>query len=80
MRRLASYEYVRSQLLRIHGDETMVRALPRVWIGGREYFRDDMLEEFRAVDNLDDRITFEEVRQAYLGVVSVMNYLFKARR
>ena len=58
----------------------MVRALPRVWISGKEYFRDDRLEEFRAVDNLDDRITFEEVRHAYLGVVSVMNYLFKAHR
>ena len=58
----------------------MVRALPRVRIGGKEYFRDDRLEEFRAVENLDDRITFEEVRQAYLELVSVMNYLFKAHR
>jgi len=56
----------------------MVRALPRVWMGHKEYFRDDRLEEFRAVDNPHDRITFEEVRQAYLEVISVMNYLFKA--
>ena len=54
----------------------MVTALPRVWIDGKEYFRDDRLEEFRAVDNPGDRITFEEIRQAYLHVVSVMNYLF----
>ena len=56
----------------------MVRELPRVWMGDREYFRDDRLEEFRAVSNLDDRITFEEIRQAYLQIVSVMNYLFNA--
>ena len=56
----------------------MVRALPRVWIGGKEYFRDDRLEEFRAINNLDDRITFEEIRQAYLQIVSVMNYIFNA--
>jgi len=56
----------------------MVRALPRVWMGGKEYFRDNRLEEFRAVDNVDDRITFEEIRQAYLQIVSVMNYLFNA--
>ena len=56
----------------------MVRALPRVWMGGKEYFRDNRLEEFRAVDNLDDRITFEEIRQAYLQIVSVMNYIFNA--
>ena len=54
----------------------MVRALPRVWIGGKEYFRDDRLEEFRAINNLDDRITFEEIRQAYLQIVSIMNYIF----
>jgi len=56
----------------------MVRALPRVWMGGKEYFRDNRLEEFRAVDNVDDRITFEEIRQAYLQIVSVMNYIFNA--
>jgi len=58
----------------------MVRALPRVWMGSKEYFRDDRLEEFRAVDNLDDRITFEEIRQAYLELISIMNYLFNAHR
>ena len=56
----------------------MVKALPRVWMGGKEHFRDDRLEEFRAVNNLDDRITFEEIRQAYLQIVSVMNYIFNA--
>jgi len=54
----------------------MVTALPRVWIDGKEYFRDDRLEEFRVVDNPHERITFKEIRQAYLHVVSVMNYLF----
>jgi ABC-type uncharacterized transport system fused permease/ATPase subunit len=78
LRRLASYESLKSQLLKIQGGETMVRALPRVWMGGEEYFRDDRLEEFRAVDNLDNRITFEEIRQAYLELISIMNYLFNA--
>ncbi len=56
----------------------MVRALPRVWMSDKEYYRDDRLEEFRAVNNPHDRITFEEIRQAYLQIVSVMNYLFNA--
>ncbi len=56
----------------------MVIALPRVWMGDKEYYRDDRLEEFRAVNNPHDRITFEEIRQAYLQIVSVMNYLFNA--
>ena len=80
MRRLASYESLKSQLLKIQGGETMVRVLPKVYMGDKEYYRDDRLEEFRAVDNPHDRITFEEIRQAYLGLISVMNYLFKARR
>jgi len=54
----------------------MVTALPRIWIDGKEYFRDDRLEEFRAVDNPSDWITFEQIRQVYLHVLSVMNYLF----
>ncbi len=58
----------------------MVRALPRVWMSDKEYYRDDRLEEFRAVSNPHDRITFEEIRQAYLQIVSVMNYLFNAHR
>lgn len=58
----------------------MVRALPRVWMGDKEYYRDDRLEEFRAVNNPHDCITFEEIRQAYLQIVSVMNYLFNAHR
>ncbi len=58
----------------------MVRALPRVWMGDKEYYRDDRLEEFRSVNNPHDRITFEEIRQAYLELISIMNYLFKARR
>jgi hypothetical protein len=57
-----------------------VRALPKVYMGDREYYRDDRLEEFRAVNNPHERITFEEIRQAYLELISVMNYLFKARR
>ena len=77
MRRLASYESLKSQLLKIQRGKTMVRELPRVWMSEKEYHRDDRLEEFRAVNNPQDRITFEEVRQAYLELISVMNYLFK---
>jgi len=57
-----------------------VRALPKVFIGDRKYYRDDRLEEFRAVDNPHERISFEEIRQAYLELISVMNYLFKGCR
>ena len=56
----------------------MVRALPIVYMGGKKYYRDDRLREFRAVDNPHDRITFEEIRQAYLELISIMNHLFKA--
>ena len=62
------------------GVKTMVRTLPKVYMGGKEYYRDDRLEEFRAVDNPHDRITFEGIRQAYLEFISVMNYLFKGGR
>ena len=58
----------------------MVGKLPRVWMGDREYYRDDRLREFRGVNNPHERISFEEIRQAYLEIVSVMNYLFKADR
>ena len=60
----------------------MVIALSRVWIDGKEYFRDDRLEEFRAVNNPHDRITFEEILHVYLGLLGLiarLNYLFKAR-
>lgn len=49
-------------------------------MGDKEYYRDNRLEEFRAVNNPHDRITFEEIRQAYLKIVSVMNYLFNVHR
>jgi hypothetical protein len=39
---------------------SMVRALPRVVIGGVEYFRDDRLREYRRCDNPHERIPFEE--------------------
>jgi len=39
----------------------MARALPVVVIEGRRYFRDDRLEEFRAVDNPHERIAFDDV-------------------
>ena len=58
----------------------MVRELPRVWMSEKEYYRDDRLEEFRAVGNPHDHITFEEIRQMYLEIISVMNYLFNAHR
>ena len=58
----------------------MVRELPKVWIGNKQYYRDDRLKEFRAVDNPHERITFEEIRQLYLGLISELNYLFKAHR
>lgn len=51
----------------------MVKALPRVWIGGKEYFRDDRLEEFRAVDNPSDRITFKELMSFYMELMSMMS-------
>ena len=35
------------------------RRLPIVRIRGRLYFQDDRLQEFRRVDDLDDRIPFE---------------------
>ena len=35
------------------------RMLPLVQIRGRLYWKDDRLEEFRAVDNVSDRISFE---------------------
>ena len=38
--------------------------LPVVLIGGRAYFRDDRLCEFRAVENLDDRILFKDYEWA----------------
>jgi hypothetical protein len=44
----------------------VVRALPVVLIEGRSYFRDDRLEEFRAVDNPHDRMVFGYVAYAML--------------
>ncbi|MBE3109510.1 MAG: hypothetical protein IMZ46_03195 [Acidobacteria bacterium] len=35
------------------------RRLPIVRIRGRLYFQDDRLQEFRRVDDIDDRISFE---------------------
>ena len=55
----------------------MATALPRVSMGSQEYFRDDRLEEFRAVDNPCDCVTFEEVRQTYLALKTNLEYLFK---
>ena len=55
----------------------MVTALPRVSMGNQEYFRDDRLEEFRAVNNPCDCITFEEVRQTYLTLRTNLEYLFR---
>ena len=60
----------------------MVTELPRVWIGGKEYYRDDRLSEFRAVDNPHERITFNEIIQVCLGLmglISRLNHLFKAQ-
>ena len=60
----------------------MVRELPRVYMSDKEYYRDDRLEEFRAVNNPHDRVTFEEVLHVYLGLLGLiarLNYLFKAR-
>lgn len=38
----------------------MVRELPKVKIGGKFYYQDDRLKEFRAIDNPHDRITYEK--------------------
>ena len=57
----------------------MVRALPRVWISGKEYYRDDRLREFRAVDNPHERITFDEIIHVYLGLITRLDCLFKAQ-
>jgi hypothetical protein len=35
------------------------RRLPIVRIRGRLYYQDDRLQEFRRVDDIDDRISFE---------------------
>ncbi|MGD0784350.1 MAG: hypothetical protein ABR969_00850 [Sedimentisphaerales bacterium] len=59
----------------------MVRQLPIVWIADKQYFRDDRLEEFRAVDNPHDRITFKDVINVYLELINQLNHisrLFKA--
>jgi len=37
-----------------------VRELPKVKIGVKLYYKDDRLEEFRAVDNPHDRIHFSD--------------------
>ena len=39
--------------------------LPKVRIGDRRYYQDDRLEEFRAVDNPHDRISFGDLRRLY---------------
>jgi hypothetical protein len=57
----------------------MVRELPKVWMGDKQYYKDDRLKEFRAVDNPHERINFEEVPHAYLGLICRLNYLFKGR-
>ena len=58
----------------------MVRQLPMVRIGGKIYYRDDRLEEFRAVDNPHDRITFKEILEVYLHIISEMNCIFNRSR
>ena len=60
----------------------MVTKLPRVWIGNKEYYRDERRSEFRAVDNPHERITFNEIIQVYsglMGLVSRLNHLFKVQ-
>jgi len=38
----------------------MVKELPKVKIGNKLYYQDDCLEEFRAVSNPHDKITYEK--------------------
>jgi len=40
------------------------RELPKVMIGGKEYYKDDRLREYRNVDNPHDVIPFEEKNEA----------------
>ena len=44
----------------------MVRELPKVWINGRQYYQDNRLREFRAVDNPHKRIAFKRFRNGSL--------------
>lgn len=42
-------------------DEKMTaRELPIVKIGDKLYYQDDFLEEFRAINNPDDKVTYKE--------------------
>jgi hypothetical protein len=36
------------------------RELPIVKIGDKLYYQDDFLEEFRAINNPDDKVTYKE--------------------
>lgn len=36
------------------------RELPRVWIFNRQFYADDRLQEFRAVDNPHERIPYTD--------------------
>ena len=54
--------------------------MPRVWIGNKEYYRDDRFREFGVVDNPHGHITFDEIIQyVYSGLITRLNYLFKAQ-
>ena len=52
----------------------MVRMLPVVEIGGQKYFKDDRLQEFRAVDNPHDRILFKDYDMALAFKLLVERY------
>ena len=41
-------------------EETEVRPKPMVEIGGQKYFKDERLQEYRAVDNPHDKILFKD--------------------
>ena len=54
----------------------MARMLSIVRINGRLYFRDDRLEEFRAVNDPHDRITFNEMI-AVVAAIENVKYLVR---
>ena len=55
----------------------MVRYLPRVKINDKWYFQDNRLREFRAVDDIDDSISFAEYRSKNLMITAKLTTTLK---
>ena len=51
-----------------------VRELPKVKIGDKLYYQDDWLEEFRAVGNPHDRISFDGLKYLCFRVFGYCPY------